>query len=431
MVMDIQKVDQAGHRGFDLFAKLKRQYNENITVEKNAEYQKHRGLERKQGEELDDAVDRQGRQILSYQCVGYDSPNTEKKETIEQLMTEGEFDQVLTAAIVIKIILSLFGIKSSMFGDAVSASTRTTGGLSSMSLPRFGSSPSASSGQKLLATLAKTIGLVKKLKKVRKRGHRQSKRDSVSRVKERENAQQAAGRGRSSSRGGQNSSSRSRSRPPPQFRSAPKKGNCLNCGLEHGSKAEDCYAFEKKCNNEPCGKKGHFERMCCKKKADEGKAGGSGSQSWEPRGQPPGVGGRRLGDTCRSDRGSEWREESSDAFDLVVLKRKGRVEMERFDEGVVVVEADAEVPPPTEGGEERKGLIVRRSGGVWFPAQVVRQLKRRIDIVALKPNSSGTGWEKESLTEVDDRKGNKILENFRFSEGMQIPEDVISRVRGG
>mmetsp|Transcript_989 Transcript_989/g.2129 ORF Transcript_989/g.2129 Transcript_989/m.2129 type:complete len:169 (-) Transcript_989:470-976(-) len=149
MVMDIQKVDQAGHRGFDLFAKLKRQYNENITVEKNAEYQKHRGLERKQGEELDDAVDRQGRQILSYQCVGYDSPNTEKKETIEQLMTEGEFDQVLTAAIVIKIILSLFGIKSSMFGDAVSASTRTTGGLSSMSLPRFGSSPSASSGQKV------------------------------------------------------------------------------------------------------------------------------------------------------------------------------------------------------------------------------------------------------------------------------------------
>uniref|UniRef100_A0A0G4HPB0 Uncharacterized protein n=1 Tax=Chromera velia CCMP2878 TaxID=1169474 RepID=A0A0G4HPB0_9ALVE len=104
-------------------------------------------------------------------------------------MIEAEFDQVLTAAIVIVIILSLFGVKSSMFGDAVSASTRTTGGLSSMSLPRFGSSPSASSGQQiqiaadlqikmedinyggisyeLLATLAKTIGLVKKLRKVR------------------------------------------------------------------------------------------------------------------------------------------------------------------------------------------------------------------------------------------------------------------------
>uniref|UniRef100_A0A0G4HKT1 CCHC-type domain-containing protein n=1 Tax=Chromera velia CCMP2878 TaxID=1169474 RepID=A0A0G4HKT1_9ALVE len=131
----------------------------------------------------------------------------------------------------------------------------------------------------LLATLAKTIGLVKKLRKVRKRGHRQSERDSASRVKERENAQQAAGRGRSPSRGGQNSSSRSRSRPPPQSPSAPKKKDCPNCGLEHGSKAKDCYTFEKKCNYEPCGKKGHFERMCHKKKADEGKAGGSGSSS--------------------------------------------------------------------------------------------------------------------------------------------------------
>uniref|UniRef100_A0A0G4G243 Uncharacterized protein n=1 Tax=Chromera velia CCMP2878 TaxID=1169474 RepID=A0A0G4G243_9ALVE len=59
----------------------------------------------------------------------------------------------------------------------------------------------------LLATLAKTIGLVKKLKKVRKRGHRQSERDSAFRVKERENAQQAARRGCFPSRGGQNSSS--------------------------------------------------------------------------------------------------------------------------------------------------------------------------------------------------------------------------------
>uniref|UniRef100_A0A0G4GJ36 Reverse transcriptase Ty1/copia-type domain-containing protein n=1 Tax=Chromera velia CCMP2878 TaxID=1169474 RepID=A0A0G4GJ36_9ALVE len=105
--------------------------------------------------------------------------------------------------------------------------------------------------------------------------------------------------------------------------------------------------------------------------------------------------------------------------------------MERFDEGAVVVKADAEVPPPIEGRGGRKSLIVRRSGGAWFPTQVVRQLKRRIDVVALKPNSSGTGWEKESLTEVDDRKGDEILETFRFSEGMQIPEDVISRVRGG
>uniref|UniRef100_A0A0G4HVF8 Uncharacterized protein n=1 Tax=Chromera velia CCMP2878 TaxID=1169474 RepID=A0A0G4HVF8_9ALVE len=41
------------------------------------------------------------------------------------------------------------------------------------------------------------------------------------------------------------------------------------------------------------------------------------------------------------------------------------------------------------------------------------------------------GWEKESLTEVNDRKGNEILETFHFSEGMQIPEDVISHIRGG
>uniref|UniRef100_A0A0G4G1W7 Uncharacterized protein n=1 Tax=Chromera velia CCMP2878 TaxID=1169474 RepID=A0A0G4G1W7_9ALVE len=70
MVMDIQKLDQGGLCGFNLFAKLKQQYNENVAVEKNAERQKHRGLERKQGEELDDAVDRQGRQVLSCQRVG-------------------------------------------------------------------------------------------------------------------------------------------------------------------------------------------------------------------------------------------------------------------------------------------------------------------------------------------------------------------------
>uniref|UniRef100_A0A0G4IEU1 Uncharacterized protein n=1 Tax=Chromera velia CCMP2878 TaxID=1169474 RepID=A0A0G4IEU1_9ALVE len=198
-----------------------------------------------------------------------------------------------------------------MFGDAVSASTRTTGGVFSVSSPRFGVSPSASSGQQvqiaadpqikmedinyngisyeLLATLAKTIGPVKKL----------------------------------------------------------RKG-----------------------------------------------------------------------------------EESSDAFDLV-SKREGRVEIERFDKGAVIVEADIEVPPPTEGGEERKGLIVRQSKGVWFPVQVVRQLKRRIEVMALKPNSSGMGWEKKSLMEVDDRKGDEILETFRFSEGMQISEDVIFHVWGG
>uniref|UniRef100_A0A0G4HLB5 Uncharacterized protein n=1 Tax=Chromera velia CCMP2878 TaxID=1169474 RepID=A0A0G4HLB5_9ALVE len=66
-----------------------------------------------------------------------------------------------------------------------------------------------------------------------------------------------------------------------------------------------------------------------------------------------------LDDSNRSDGGFEWEEDSSDAFDLVVSKREGRVEIERFDEGTVVVEADAEVPPPTEEGEERKCLIVR------------------------------------------------------------------------
>uniref|UniRef100_A0A0G4HP86 Uncharacterized protein n=1 Tax=Chromera velia CCMP2878 TaxID=1169474 RepID=A0A0G4HP86_9ALVE len=64
MVMDIQKLNQAEHRKFDLFTKLKRQYNENVAVEKNTERQKHRRLEKKQGEELDDVVDKQGCQIF-------------------------------------------------------------------------------------------------------------------------------------------------------------------------------------------------------------------------------------------------------------------------------------------------------------------------------------------------------------------------------
>uniref|UniRef100_A0A0G4G3K9 Uncharacterized protein n=1 Tax=Chromera velia CCMP2878 TaxID=1169474 RepID=A0A0G4G3K9_9ALVE len=131
--------------------------------------------------------------------------------------------------------------------------------------------------QEKLVTSAKEK---KKLQDMRRQGDEElddaySLREEASRAQ-----QQQQQRGRSPSRAPTREAPVSSSRG--QSHAPPKKGDCPkltpNCGLEHGSKPKDCFAHDKKCNYQPCGKKGHFEHMCRKKKADEkeGKTGGLG-----------------------------------------------------------------------------------------------------------------------------------------------------------
>eukprot|EP00820_Chromera_velia_P015877 Cvel_25637.t1-p1 / transcript=Cvel_25637.t1 / gene=Cvel_25637 / organism=Chromera_velia_CCMP2878 / gene_product=hypothetical protein / transcript_product=hypothetical protein / location=Cvel_scaffold2931:21781-22258(+) / protein_length=159 / sequence_SO=supercontig / SO=protein_coding / is_pseudo=false len=70
------------------------------------EKEKFRALERCEGEELIDASDQIDGQILSCEKAGYVPPEPEKKEVLENLMTDDEFEGVVTAAALAQIVIS-------------------------------------------------------------------------------------------------------------------------------------------------------------------------------------------------------------------------------------------------------------------------------------------------------------------------------------
>uniref|UniRef100_A0A0G4GEX8 Uncharacterized protein n=1 Tax=Chromera velia CCMP2878 TaxID=1169474 RepID=A0A0G4GEX8_9ALVE len=143
-------------------------------------------------------------------------------------------------------------------------------------------------------------------------------------------------------------------------------------------------------------------------------------------------------------------DDDDDGFDFnmelpvrrTAVQRRGvPVFMESFDEDADVSGGRAEPAaplnegdgsgPPVESSERKKGVIVRRAGGAWFPAQVMREGKRRIDVVVLQQSPRTGQWKPSRLEEIDDRKGDEVAAHFQFGEGMQIPAEALACVRGG
>uniref|UniRef100_A0A0G4GEY7 Uncharacterized protein n=1 Tax=Chromera velia CCMP2878 TaxID=1169474 RepID=A0A0G4GEY7_9ALVE len=124
------------------------------------------------------------------------------------------------------------------------------------------------------------------------------------------------------------------------------------------------------------------------------------------------------------------------------MQRRGvLVSMESFDEDGDVSGGGAEPAaplneedasgPPVESSERKKGVIARRAGGAWFPAQVMREEKRHIDVAVLQQSPRTRQWKPSRLEEIDDRKGDEVAAHFQFGEGMQIPAEALARIRGG
>uniref|UniRef100_A0A0G4I9D9 Uncharacterized protein n=1 Tax=Chromera velia CCMP2878 TaxID=1169474 RepID=A0A0G4I9D9_9ALVE len=125
----------------------------------------------------------------------------------------------------------------------------------------------------------------------------------------------------------------------------------------------------------------------------------------------------------------------------VVQRRGVPVSMESFDEDGDISGGGAEPAaplnegdgsgPPVESSDPKKGVIARRAGGAWFPPQVMREGKRRIDVAVLQQSPRTGQWKLSRLEEIDDRKGNEVAAHFQFGKGIQIPAEALARVRSG
>uniref|UniRef100_A0A0G4HM63 Reverse transcriptase Ty1/copia-type domain-containing protein n=1 Tax=Chromera velia CCMP2878 TaxID=1169474 RepID=A0A0G4HM63_9ALVE len=143
-------------------------------------------------------------------------------------------------------------------------------------------------------------------------------------------------------------------------------------------------------------------------------------------------------------------DDDDDGFDFdmelpvrcTAVQRRGvPVSMESFDQDADIFGGGAEPAaplnegdgsgPPVESSERKKGVIARRAEGAWFPAQVMREGKRRIDVAVLQQSPQTGQWKPSYLEEIDDRKGDEVAAHFQFGEGMQIPAEALAHVRGG
>eukprot|EP00820_Chromera_velia_P026135 Cvel_10166.t2-p1 / transcript=Cvel_10166.t2 / gene=Cvel_10166 / organism=Chromera_velia_CCMP2878 / gene_product=hypothetical protein / transcript_product=hypothetical protein / location=Cvel_scaffold607:5768-6400(-) / protein_length=211 / sequence_SO=supercontig / SO=protein_coding / is_pseudo=false len=106
MTHNLDKLEHKGFEGLELFEKIKSEYGKEQAIETQEEKENFCVLERREDEELIDASDRIDGQILSCEKAGYVPPEPEKKEVLENLMTNDEFEGVITAAALAQIVIS-------------------------------------------------------------------------------------------------------------------------------------------------------------------------------------------------------------------------------------------------------------------------------------------------------------------------------------
>uniref|UniRef100_A0A0G4I117 CCHC-type domain-containing protein n=1 Tax=Chromera velia CCMP2878 TaxID=1169474 RepID=A0A0G4I117_9ALVE len=259
MTHNLDKLEHKGFEGPELFKKIKSEYRKEQVIEMQEEKEKFRALKRH--EELIDASDRMDGQILSCEKAGYVPPEPEKKEVLENLITDDEFEGVVTAAALTQIVISAIEQKAAEAeGKPVSPEDEES---------KFDYD---NLSYTLLQKIARNVGLMQKLRairrrKVRGRGRGRQPRDDREVTNSTQDRKPQQPRSRSQSR---QPESRSES-------SSGKAPRCKDCGYTLPYRGEDnkCPAVGATCKE--CGEKDHFASVCPDKKKD-GKKGGKGGK---------------------------------------------------------------------------------------------------------------------------------------------------------
>uniref|UniRef100_A0A0G4FJL1 CCHC-type domain-containing protein n=1 Tax=Chromera velia CCMP2878 TaxID=1169474 RepID=A0A0G4FJL1_9ALVE len=246
------KLEYKGFKGPELFEKIKSEYRKEQAIEMQEEKEKFCALERREDEELIDASDRMDGQILSCEKAGYVLPEPNKKEVLKNLMTNDKFEGVVTAAALAQIMISAIEQK------AAEAEGRPV-------------SPEDNLSYALLQKIARNVGLMQKLRVIRRRKVRGRGRGRQLR-EDREVANSTQDRKPQQPR------SRSQSRQPESHSesSSGKAPRCKDCGytLPHRGEDNKCSAVGATCKE--CGEKDHFASVCPDKKKDGNKGGKGG-----------------------------------------------------------------------------------------------------------------------------------------------------------
>uniref|UniRef100_A0A0G4GEW3 CCHC-type domain-containing protein n=1 Tax=Chromera velia CCMP2878 TaxID=1169474 RepID=A0A0G4GEW3_9ALVE len=237
MTHDLDKLEHKGFEGPELFEKIK-------------------------SEELIDASDQIDGQILSCKKAGYVPPEPEKKEVLENLMTDDEFEGVVTAAALAQIVIS--AIEQNF--KAAEAEGKPVSPEDEDSKFDYDNLFYA-----LLRKIARNVGLMQKLRairrrKVRGRGRRRQPREDREVANSTQDRKPQQLRSRSQSR---QPESRSES-------SSGKAPRCKDCGytLPHRGEDNKCPTVGATCKE--CGEKDHFASICPDKKKDRKKGGKGG-----------------------------------------------------------------------------------------------------------------------------------------------------------
>uniref|UniRef100_A0A0G4I1E3 CCHC-type domain-containing protein n=1 Tax=Chromera velia CCMP2878 TaxID=1169474 RepID=A0A0G4I1E3_9ALVE len=194
-------------------------------------------------------------QILSCEKAGYVPPKPEKKEVLENLMTDDEFKGVVTTAALAQIVISAIEQKAA---DAESRPVSPEDEDSKFDYDNL--------SYAFLQKIARNVGLMQKLRAIRRRKVR-------GRTRGRQPCEDREVANSTQDCKPQQPCSRSQSR---QFSSG-KAPRCKDCGytLLHRGEDNKYPAVSTICKE--CGEKDHFASVCPDKKKD-GKKGGKGGK---------------------------------------------------------------------------------------------------------------------------------------------------------